>query len=92
MHSHDLNRGVLGYFQKPGQDYPNVLARGTAQWPQTFYHPKQLGAESDYVKLTDGDVLMARCIFDASKRDRVTSMGATNDDEMCNLYLMFAME
>ncbi len=56
------------------------------------YKPTQLSASSDFVRLQDGDLLMARCVYDSTNRDRVTNMGSTHADEMCNLYLMYIME
>merc|ERR1719391_811990 len=38
--------------------------------------------------LTGGDTIAARCTM-VSYRDRMTWVGATAEDEMCNFYLMY---
>lgn len=38
------------------------------------------------------DYLAARCTYNSSTRDSITSMGSTADDEMCNLYIMYFMK
>jgi peptidylglycine monooxygenase len=40
------------------------------------------------VTLKKGDVVAARCTM-VNNRDRVVWIGATNNDEMCNFYIMF---
>ncbi|VDL97738.1 unnamed protein product [Schistocephalus solidus] len=91
-HAHALGRAVLGYYKHPGEREFHLLARGNPQWPQTFYRPSQLLALSDYVELDNGDLLLARCVYDSTNRTRITEMGSTNADEMCNLYLMYIMD
>ncbi len=59
------------------------IARGNPQWPQAFYAMERV------FDVEEGDLLMARCTFDSSGRNRTTFIGATSDDEMCNLYLMY---
>ena len=38
--------------------------------------------------LTQGDTVAARCTM-VNTRDAVTYVGATNEDEMCNFYIMY---
>ena len=74
------------YFNAPDDDQTGKLeeiARGNPQWPQAFYGMERVfDVEND-------DWLFARCTFDSSGRNRTTHIGATSDDEMCNLYLMY---
>jgi len=35
-----------------------------------------------------GDKLAARCTM-VSERNRITKIGSTNEDEMCNFYMMY---
>uniref|UniRef100_A0A5K3EQ04 Peptidylglycine monooxygenase n=1 Tax=Mesocestoides corti TaxID=53468 RepID=A0A5K3EQ04_MESCO len=91
-HAHDLNKGVYGYYLRPGDRNYHLLAKGNAQWPQTFYRPTQLSASTDSIRLEDGDILMARCVYDSTDRDKPTSMGSTHADEMCNMYLMYTID
>jgi len=39
--------------------------------------------------VNDGDILLARCTFDSTNRNRTTSIGSTAVDEMCNLYNLY---
>ncbi len=41
--------------------------------------------------LTQGDRVAARCTM-VNHRDRTTAVGATNEDEMCNFYIMYWVE
>merc|ERR1719342_193720 len=38
--------------------------------------------------LTKGDTVAARCTM-VNHRDRITYIGTTNEDEMCNFYVMY---
>ncbi|KAL5961662.1 Peptidyl-glycine alpha-amidating monooxygenase A [Taenia solium] len=91
-HAHDLNRGVYGYYFRPIDGLYHLMAKGNAQWPQTFYRPSQLSAGDDFIQLQNKDILMGRCIYDSTARDTPTSMGSTHMDEMCNLYLMYMID
>nr|CUU00459.1 hypothetical transcript [Hymenolepis microstoma] len=91
VHSHDLNRGVYSYVYRPSDDEYHLIAKSNAQWPQTFYKPTQLSAESDPTYLRNGDILMGRCVYDSMDRDTTTEMGSTHADEMCNVYIMYTM-
>ena len=46
--------------------------------------------ESD-MTLTKGDTVAARCTM-VSYRDRITWVGSTAEDEMCNFYMMYWVE
>lgn len=37
-----------------------------------------------------GDYLVGFCVYDSKGRDRYTNIGATHDDEMCNIYIMYS--
>ncbi|KAL5111726.1 Peptidyl-glycine alpha-amidating monooxygenase A [Taenia crassiceps] len=91
-HAHDLNRGVYGYYYRPLDGHYHLMAKGNAQWPQTFYRPSQLSAGDNFIRLQNNDVLMGRCVYDSTARDTPTSMGSTHMDEMCNLYLMYMID
>ena len=91
-HAHDLNKGVYGYYFSPRDEQYHLMIKGNAQWPQTFYKPSQLSADSDIIRLHNGDILMGRCVYDSTDRNTSTSMGSTHADEMCNLYLMYSVE
>ncbi|EUB64496.1 Peptidyl-glycine alpha-amidating monooxygenase A [Echinococcus granulosus] len=91
-HAHDLNRGVYGYYFRPRDGRYQLMAKGNAHWPQTFYRPSQLSAGDDFIRLQNKDILMGRCVYDSTARDTPTSMGSTHMDEMCNLYLMYMID
>lgn len=91
-HAHDLNRGVYSYYYRPNDGMYHLIAKGNAQWPQTFYKTSQLSAGPDPIFLRNLDILMGRCVYDSTGRDVATEMGSTHADEMCNVYIMYTME
>lgn len=87
-HTHALGKVVSGYRVREDQD-------GTDQWlllgkrnpltPQMFYPT----LSKEPIKF--GDRVAARCTME-SHRNKTTYIGATNNDEMCNFYLMYYVE
>lgn len=82
-HTHSLGEVVSGYLIKNGQWIE--LGKRNPQTPQMFYKIHYNGT------INPGDILAARCTMN-SKRDRWTYVGNTNNDEMCNFYLMYYIE
>lgn len=85
-HTHTLGRVVSGYVvrrSEDGVDHWTLLGKRDPLTPQMFY------PVFDESPITYGDKLAARCTMDSTKRDRVTVVGPTNNDEMCNFYLMY---
>lgn len=58
------------------------MARGDPQWPQAFY------PTDDLYDLKDGDAIVGRCSYH-NDENRYIYAGATHNDEMCNVYLMY---
>jgi len=87
-HTHALGRVVSGYKVSrngDGLDDWTIIGKKDPQLPQMFYPvPKNM-------TLTKGDTIAARCTM-KSDRDRVTRVGSTNEDEMCNFYIMYWVE
>ncbi|XP_076028651.1 peptidylglycine-alpha-hydroxylating monooxygenase isoform X2 [Oratosquilla oratoria] len=83
-HTHALGRVVSGFKvqRTHGIDQWTLIGKMDPQLPQMFYPVK-----TD-LTLTKGDVVAARCTM-VSNRDRVTRIGGTNEDEMCNFYMMY---
>ncbi|TGZ65580.1 hypothetical protein CRM22_005801 [Opisthorchis felineus] len=88
-HAHDLSRAVAGYLLPRGQPPAQLLGMGNPQWPQAFYSLKSLNAKFNSIDISSGDILLARCVYDSTSRTRVTQIGHTHSDEMCNLYLLY---
>ncbi|CAH0562046.1 unnamed protein product [Brassicogethes aeneus] len=88
-HTHSLGRVVSGYRVRrndTGTDHWSLLGRRNPLTPQMFY-PTFTKEPIKY-----GDRLAARCTMNSANRNRVTIVGATNNDEMCNFYLMYYVE
>lgn len=83
-HTHSLGKVVSGYVVKPNNEWIE-LGKRDPMTPQMFY------PVTHRVPVTYGDRLAARCTM-KSTRDRITLIGGTNDDEMCNLYIMYYVE
>lgn len=83
-HSHSLGRVISGYAIKPEWKWIELGKRDPLT-PQMFY------PVHNNVSITMNDRVAARCTMQ-STRDTWTSMGNTNEDEMCNFYLMYYVE
>ncbi|KAK0166496.1 hypothetical protein PV328_004911 [Microctonus aethiopoides] len=83
VHTHSLGKVVSGYVIKG--DRWIELGKRDPLTPQMFYNT------SNYVAITKGDILAARCTMNNIHDWRV-NIGATNNDEMCNFYLMYYVE
>ncbi|KAL0134255.1 hypothetical protein PUN28_001211 [Cardiocondyla obscurior] len=83
-HTHSLGKVVSGYVIKPNDKWIEIAKRDPLT-PQMFY------PVTHKIPVTFGDILTARCTME-STRDRVTYIGGTNEDEMCNLYIMYYMK
>ncbi|XP_071109708.1 peptidyl-glycine alpha-amidating monooxygenase B-like isoform X2 [Haliotis cracherodii] len=79
-HAHSLGKVITGYVFN---DTWYEIGKGNPQWPQAFYP-----VNGSFV-VNPGDGLAARCTFDSTGRNRVTNIGATGADEMCNFYIMY---
>ena len=77
---------ILGLKQESGSQTSELFAVGDPQKPQAFYPLNQT------VTVNPGDTLFARCVYNSMSKSKVTYIGSTAGDEMCNLYLMFYSE
>ncbi|XP_020818089.1 peptidylglycine alpha-hydroxylating monooxygenase [Drosophila serrata] len=88
VHTHGLGKVVSGYRVRSNSD-------GVQEWlqlgkrdpltPQMFYNA------SSTEPIVEGDTIAVRCTLQ-STRNRVTKVGPTNEDEMCNFYLMYYVD
>lgn len=88
-HTHSLGRVVSGYRvtrDDSGTDHWHLLGKRDPLTPQMFY------PVFDKTPIKYGDKIAARCTMDSSTRNRWTEVGPTNNDEMCNFYLLFYVE
>ncbi|CAH1989253.1 unnamed protein product [Acanthoscelides obtectus] len=88
-HTHSLGRVVSGYVirkDETGKDHWTLLGKRDPMTPQMFYEV------FDKSPVMYGDRMAARCTMDSSSRGRITKVGPTNEDEMCNFYLMYYVE
>lgn len=85
-HTHALGKAVSAYVVRRNGFFShkwNLIGKGDPQQPQMFYP-----VEDPNMIIGKGDILAARCTM-VSNRNRVTQIGPTGDDEMCNFYLMY---
>jgi len=85
-HAHALGKVISGYKIAKGTEKVEEIAKGNPQWPQAFYKMSKI------FDVNDGDILLARCTFDSTNRNRTTRIGTTAADEMCNLYILYYTE
>lgn len=84
-HTHSLGKVVAGYkvrCDQSGKDNWIQLGKRDPLTPQMFYPIENNGT------IVRGDIMAARCTM-SSNRTRTTYIGSTNEDEMCNFYMMY---
>ncbi|XP_055377670.1 peptidylglycine alpha-hydroxylating monooxygenase [Condylostylus longicornis] len=84
-HTHNLGKVVSGYRVRQdntGKDEWTLLGKRDPLTPQMFYPVENTEP------ILYGDQIAARCTM-VSNRHRFTRIGKTNEDEMCNFYLMY---
>ncbi|XP_064543590.1 peptidylglycine alpha-hydroxylating monooxygenase [Drosophila montana] len=87
-HTHGLGKVVSGYRVRSnahGVQEWTLLGKRDPLTPQMFYNV------FDNSPILSGDYVAARCTM-KSTRQRTTEIGPTNEDEMCNFYLMYYVE
>ncbi|XP_022671226.1 peptidylglycine alpha-hydroxylating monooxygenase-like isoform X2 [Varroa jacobsoni] len=88
-HTHKLGLAVSGW--KVARDPSSkrnqwtLIGKRNPQLPQMFY------PLNEPLKIKKGDVLAARCTM-FNFRDHTTFIGITNNDEMCNFYIMYYVD
>ncbi|XP_076443848.1 putative peptidylglycine alpha-hydroxylating monooxygenase 1 [Babylonia areolata] len=80
-HTHPLGRVVSGYRVRDRQW--TEIGRQDPRKPQMFYNVTTPG-----IKVQNGDILVARCTME-NNLDHDVRIGATQNDEMCNFYIMY---
>uniref|UniRef100_A0A1W7RA03 peptidylglycine monooxygenase n=1 Tax=Hadrurus spadix TaxID=141984 RepID=A0A1W7RA03_9SCOR len=80
-HTHVLGEVVAGYVKK-GKRWKRI-GKHNPQEPQMFYP-----VEDKTLTIKHNDVVAARCTM-YNFRNRITYVGATAEDEMCNFYIMY---
>lgn len=79
-HAHSLGTVISGY--QVNNTY-NLIGKGNPQWPQAFYPVE------NKVVIQKDDYLVGRCTYNSTGRNRITYIGASHNDEMCNFYIMY---
>lgn len=80
-HAHAHGEVVSGYVVHEGKW--KEIGRVSPQKPQMFYNVTHPGTV-----VQPGDILAARCTM-VNNEDRTVRIGNTNNDEMCNFYMMY---
>merc|ERR1711992_20814 len=86
VHTHGLGRVVSGWKVSPDMQW-TLLGKRDPQLPQMFESINEDGR----ITMKSGDTFAARCTM-VNDRDHAVTVGTTNDDEMCNFYLMYWVE
>ncbi|KAH8401402.1 hypothetical protein KR009_005273 [Drosophila setifemur] len=88
VHTHGLGKVVSGYrvrSNSEGKQEWLQLGKRDPLTPQMFYNV------SSHEPIQEGDQIAVRCTM-KSPRQRITKVGPTNEDEMCNFYLMYYVD
>eukprot|EP00096_Caligus_rogercresseyi_P010269 TRINITY_DN3684_c0_g1_i1.p1 TRINITY_DN3684_c0_g1~~TRINITY_DN3684_c0_g1_i1.p1 ORF type:complete len:342 (+),score=77.47 TRINITY_DN3684_c0_g1_i1:37-1062(+) len=86
-HTHGLGRIVSGWKVSPYRNWTwSLIGKKSPQVAQMFYP-----VEDPNMTITADDILAARCTM-VNDRDWEVHVGATNEDEMCNFYIMYWVE
>lgn len=83
-HAHTLGKVTSGYRIRNGEW--TEIGRQSPQKPQMFYNATTQG-----MVIKKGDTLAARCTM-KNDLDHVVRIGSTQNDEMCNFYMMYYTE
>lgn len=83
-HAHTLGQVTAGYRIRDGQW--TEIGRKSPHLPQMFYNDTTPG-----LIVRRGDMLAARCTM-KNDLDRRVDIGSTQNDEMCNFYMMYYTE
>lgn len=84
-HAHKLglvNSGYVIKHDETGKEEWIEIGRRSPQLPQMFY------PVTNEVSIKKGDIFAARCTMENTRNHNVY-IGATNEDEMCNFYMMY---
>ena len=85
VHTHDLGRVVSGWKVSPDMSW-TLIGKRDPQLPQMFK-----AMDDTSITMTYGDTLATRCTM-VNYKDSAVSVGSTNEDEMCNFYMMYWVE
>lgn len=85
-HTHKLGKVVSGWRVRGNDNKWDLIGKRSPQDPQLFYPVQDEG-----ITIKKNDILAARCTM-VNNRDVTTWIGPTNNDEMCNLYIMYWVE
>jgi len=81
--AYSIKSVITGYRIRDG--HWTLIGKGGPRRPDDLaFYP----VEKD-VTIKSGDSLAVRCTYDSMKRERITYIGATMKDEMCNFYMMY---
>ncbi|XP_064619933.1 probable peptidylglycine alpha-hydroxylating monooxygenase 1 isoform X2 [Lineus longissimus] len=83
-HAHTHGAVVSGYRVRDGEW--TEIGRHSPQLPQMFYNTTNPGMD-----VKKGDILAARCTM-VNKDKKSVYIGSTQNDEMCNFYMMFYVD
>jgi peptidylglycine monooxygenase len=83
VHAHQWGRVNSLYRVRDGKI--SQIIKSDPQWPQSFY------PLPDFIKIEKGDYIVGQCVYD-NNDDRTVQVGATHNDEMCNIYAMYSFE
>jgi len=80
-HTHGLGKVVSGWRVRDKNNW-KLIGKKNPQLPQMFY------PVDNEMTIRKGDTVAARCTM-VNNRDRITYIGTTVEDEMCNFYMMY---
>ncbi|CAL1535410.1 unnamed protein product [Lymnaea stagnalis] len=83
-HAHALGRVISGYRIRNGEW--TEIGRKDPRLPEMFYNVTSSG-----ITVKKGDILAARCTME-NTLDHTVQIGPTQNDEMCNFYIMYYVE
>lgn len=83
-HAHKLGRVISGY--RVRDQHWEEIGRQDPRKPQMFYN-----VTSPNLTVRQGDILASRCTME-NNYDHNVRIGPTQNDEMCNLYIMYYVD
>ena len=83
MKTHFITGKLVSGYKVDKVNKWSLIGKKDPHLPQMFYP-----VADPSLSLTKGDTVAARCTM-VNTRDRITYIGATKEDEMCNFYMMY---
>lgn len=90
-HTHQLGQLASGFMIEGGTTNWQLLGKQIPRHTHHYYPLENNGSQNQIVRLEEGDIVAARCIF-RNTRNVDVKIGEGGRDEMCFFYLIYFVD